>query len=531
MGKLGVMLDCSRDGVYTVGALKKYIDVLSAMGYDSLQLYTEDVYEIEGEPYFGYLRGRYSGEELKELDKYAAGRGIELIPCIQTLAHLGGLTRWAEYADCTDCNDILLADEEKTYVLIEKMFRSVAENFTSRRINIGMDEAHMVGLGKYLDIHGYTDRFGILRRHLLRVSEIAAKYGFRPMMWSDMFFRLACKGEYYSTELEITPEMAALVPENVDLVYWDYYSSEQKVYDGMIRSHKKFGRHVVFGGGAWSWAGFAPKNTLSLQNSLPAIRSCIENGIDDIFITAWRDDGAECSLYGNLPALFAIAEYVRSNFDEKKIAAKFYQTFGVRFEDFMYADEIDLCMDREILTSTLCKYMLYSDPFVGFCDYTAKCGQGKTFAAVSEKLRKISKGQEYGYLFETLSALASVLELKYDLGIRTREAYRLGRDAVKELLPVYAQTEKRVKKFYALFRAQWDRECKPNGFEKHDLRLGGLLLRLAHCREILTEYAEGRSDRISVLEEKILPFPERGAKEGSPICYNSWHMTSMVKPF
>ena len=90
------MLDCSRDGVYTVEALKKYIRILAKMGYTSLQLYTEEVYEIPEEPYFGYLRGRYSEAELRELDAYAAEQGIELVPCIQTLAHLSGLTRWPE---------------------------------------------------------------------------------------------------------------------------------------------------------------------------------------------------------------------------------------------------------------------------------------------------------------------------------------------------------------------------------------------------------------------------------------------------
>ena len=50
MANLGVMLDCSRDGVYTVEALKKYIRILAKMGYTSLQLYTEEVYGITEEP-------------------------------------------------------------------------------------------------------------------------------------------------------------------------------------------------------------------------------------------------------------------------------------------------------------------------------------------------------------------------------------------------------------------------------------------------------------------------------------------------
>lgn len=175
--RLGVMLDCSRGAVYTVEALKKYIDVLAKMGYNSLQLYTEDTYEIKEEPYFGYMRGRYSADELHQLDSYAASKGIELIPCIQTLAHLSGALRWPEYFSCTDVNDILLAEDERTYVLIENMFRACSECFQSRDINIGMDEAHMVGLGKYLDLHGYKSRYEILIKHLERVCQIADKYG------------------------------------------------------------------------------------------------------------------------------------------------------------------------------------------------------------------------------------------------------------------------------------------------------------------------------------------------------------------
>ena len=225
---LGVMIDCSRDAVYTVETLKEYIKVLAAMGYNALLLYMEDVYELEGEPYFGYLRGKYTKNELREIDEFAKNSGIELIPCIQTLAHLGGITRWNAYNDFTDTGDILLAEDERTYILIEKMFAACASSFTSRRINIGMDEAHMVGLGKYLDKHGFKDRFAILLKHLVRVNEIALRYGFRPMMWSDMFFRLANEGAYYCKNGSIPKQVIEVVPENVELVYWDYYSTDEE---------------------------------------------------------------------------------------------------------------------------------------------------------------------------------------------------------------------------------------------------------------------------------------------------------------
>ena len=91
--RMAAKVDCSRNAVWNLPALKKWIDVISKLGYNALMLYTEDTYEVEGHPYFGYGRGRFSKEELKEIDTYALTRGVELIPSIATLAHLPTIFR------------------------------------------------------------------------------------------------------------------------------------------------------------------------------------------------------------------------------------------------------------------------------------------------------------------------------------------------------------------------------------------------------------------------------------------------------
>ncbi|MBQ7368784.1 MAG: family 20 glycosylhydrolase, partial [Clostridia bacterium] len=170
--KIGVMLDCSRNMVMNVAGVKKFIDILAKIGYNRLMLYTEDTYEIKGEPMFGYMRGRYSGEEIKEIDSYALSKGIELVPCIQTLAHLNQLSRWLPYCwEIFDNESTLLVDDDRVYALIDKMFETCAENYTTKNIHIGMDEAHGMGLGKYFDKHGYEPRSEIFLRHLNKVYE------------------------------------------------------------------------------------------------------------------------------------------------------------------------------------------------------------------------------------------------------------------------------------------------------------------------------------------------------------------------
>ena len=186
----GVMLDMSRNAVMKPSTVNKFVDYISSFGYNMLQLYTEDTYEVNNEPYFGYLRGGFKKEEIKEIDAHCRKKGVELIPCIQTLAHLRTIFKYHPYRGINDYDDILLIDEPRTYELIDNMFASLAESYSSRKVHIGMDEAHMVGLGRYLDKHGLCNRYELLNRHLTKVVEIAKKYGFEPMMWSDMFFRI-----------------------------------------------------------------------------------------------------------------------------------------------------------------------------------------------------------------------------------------------------------------------------------------------------------------------------------------------------
>ncbi len=70
---IGPMFDLSRNAVLKIDSFKDMIRKLAIMGLNSAMamLYMEDTYEIQNEPYFGYMRGRYSQAELKELDDYA----------------------------------------------------------------------------------------------------------------------------------------------------------------------------------------------------------------------------------------------------------------------------------------------------------------------------------------------------------------------------------------------------------------------------------------------------------------------------
>lgn len=506
----GAMIDCSRGAVLKVSAVKKLIDALQKMGYNTLELYTEDTFEVEGEPYFGYLRGRYSSVEIKEMDSYAAAHGIELIPCIQTLAHFTNPVKLPRFAEITDVNDILLIDDEKTYEFLDHIFASLAKNFTSRNVNIGMDEAHMVGLGKYLNRHGYCDRFEILSRHLQRVISIAKKYGFSAHMWSDMFFRLAAQGDYYGNDIRFPDELLAKVPSDIALTYWDYYHIDETHYNTMLDLHKKFGNKIWFAGGAWTWTGFAPKTRFSYASMKPAMQSVCKNGIENVLITMWGDNGGECPPFAVLQVLYAIRKFADGEFADKKIATEFEKLFGISAEDFDLLELPDTLTDITDLNdhANPSKALLYSDPFMGIYDVGINAHAPIPYAEYAQKLSEAkARVGEYSYLFETAQKLCEVLEIKAYLGVRTRKAYRVGdKDALRAVCADYTVAIERLAAFTEVFTKQWYMLNKSFGFEVHCARLGGVRLRLEHCRGRLQAYIRDEIDCIEELQEDILAY-------------------------
>ncbi len=505
----GVMVDMSRNAVMSVDTLKRFMLLLRKMGYNCFMPYTEDTYEVDGEPYFGYMRGRYSKDEMKEIDSYAFEIGMEVIPCIQTLAHLNAIRRWRQFP--FDCNDILLADDERTYELIDRMFSTLSECFSSRRIHIGMDEAHMLGKGNHMKKHGYEAVDVIMRRHLSRVCELAQKYGYEPMMWSDMFFRPWNNGVYSIPEKKIPEEYIKALPESVIPVYWDYYQTDEQKYLDMMYNHSQLSSKTWFAGGIWGWNGMIPHNKFSLEAMVPAINACKKSGIRNVMMTLWGDDGAECSRFSQLPALFYLAEYAKGNTDEDNIKKKFKSLCKIDFDDFMAIDLPNDIVPYEGSPRNPSKYMLYSDYFNGYADYTVKLGAGERYKEYAKQFYQTAKeSRNYGYIFDCAAKLCDVLAIKYELGLRTRLAYgENDREALRSLAEnEYTEVIKLIKIYHKAFKKQWFADNKPHGFDVQDMRIGGLLLRTETCRRILLDYVNGKIERIDELDEKLLPYGE-----------------------
>ncbi len=520
---LAYMADQSRNAVFNMETAKRMVRSLALLGYDELQLYTEDTYEMEKYPYFGHMRGRWTKDELKEIVAYGEEFGIALVPCIQTLAHLERIFHWPAFKPVLDRSSVLLVGEEKTYELIEEMFKTCAECFKSRKINIGMDEAWALGTGAFYKKYGHVPHTEIMHRHLNRVAEIAKKYGFRPMMWSDMHFR-ATFGGYYVTEGEFPQEVLDGVDPDVTLVYWDYYTTDRKKFDHMVKLHRSFKNPTAFAGGCQKWGDFVASNKATKVIEPMHIDACLEHGITDIWTTAWGDDGAEAAHFSILPGLTLYAEKCfKADLTEEWLNARFEELFKVPMEAFDLMSDMsypDRTAEELKVQAHFCKELVYSDILYGLYNkHMDKERYVAHYTAIAEGLKKYADNKNFGYLIDPIQKLAEVCIWKTILPLDIRAAYEQGDKAAlariaEEDIPACIEA---VDTFLKAQVKMWRTESRNFGIEVQQLRLGGLKERLAGVADILLEYAEGKTDRIEELEQPQLWLDNRDDSSDLPL--------------
>ena len=523
--KNGLMLDLSRNAVAHIDMLKQFIREMAFMGHSWFMLYMEDVYEVEGEPYFGALRGRYSIQDLQEVDRYAQLFGVQLVPCIQTLAHMDQYFMWEtiEYK-YKDIDNIFNVGNAEVRTLLTRMIASLRKAFSSDIIHIGMDEAHNLGRGRYLDENGLKKRGDIMQDHLAFMKTLCTTYGFKPIVWDDMFF-----GRYSNNKEDVEP----VIPNQVGLMYWDYYSGLAKHYQNHLQVCRTLTEKPMFAGGAWRWTGYIPHHKKTLETTLAAIEACRKERVKEVIVTSWGDDGSEAPLY---TCMFGLVLYAyldcHVEYREEGFAQYLKLYTGMGFNEWMRQGEPDLFEGTtgNNYDITPSKYLLYQDPLGSkFLYYIrtlttdmdavyAKLEQAFTEdAAHTDNPLQHSIAQFYALMMKTLY-------YKWRLPLDIWEAYKkTDKKALQALVENKLKPLKAALTETAKARRQvWTEECRAFGSEVLDHRFGAMLMRLEVTQEILTDYIQGKIRRIDELEEERLD-PCPGADktlEPQAVCYN-----------
>jgi hexosaminidase len=517
---LGIMIDVSRNAVMTSDTVKNFVRRCALMGINMIMLYAEDTYEIPGEPWFGYCRGRYSQEELRDIDGYADHFGIEMIPCIQTLGHLEQILQFSHFNPLRDTSSVILAENEESYDFIAKMLDAASAPFRSKRIHIGMDEAHDVGLGEYLRRFGVKRRFDILNDHLTRVLDLCKERGLKPMMWSDMYFRLGSKtGGYYDKDCVIPQEVIDNIPKDVQLVYWDYYHKNQEFYELFIDKHMELGGKPVFAGGVWTWNRFWTDLPFAFTMTEASMKACRAKELDDVITTLWGDDGNECDMFSALPALQQYAEFCYADeVDDSLMRRNFRGSCDSDFDAWVTAAKVrsvprqpptDGGASGFVQDNGNCeKALLWADVQLGMIDpmYDGVAVK-EYYVALHKELTALDDGGMFGHHFDLPTALSKALSFKAELRRDIVAAYKAGDRARIEQIADgdLASAREAICDLWYIHRDLWMEMNKPFGWEVVEGRYGAILARLEGLDILLHQYADGEITEMAVFDGERMP--------------------------
>ena len=530
---VGPMFDCSRNAVLTPDAMRFFLRKMALMGLNLGMLYTEDTYEVPEQPFFGYKRGRYSAEELRALDDYANTLGIELCPCIQTLGHLREVLRWPGFQQYKDNDEVLLADHEETYVLLEQMIRAATTPYRSKRIHLGMDEAFGVGLGRHLQQFGYEDPHAVMGRHLKRVLEICDKYGLDAMMWSDMYFQLDGVSYYECGE----PSEAAknAVDPRATLVYWDYYHDDQSFYEDMLRKHRILSPKTAFAGGLWNWTGPAVDHPVAIANTVPALAAARKYGVQTVLATMWGDDGAEANLLSALLGLQLYGELTYAeSYDQQNLFQRFARCCNAdaqAFLDISLLNTVPGIVSTTKFPSNFLKMMLYQDPLVQlFEEDTKDLAMAQHYASLVPLYTKHgAENPDYKLLFDYFAVLAQTLAMKCRWHENAAKAVRAGdRQAAGALAQEVEPLLRSLETLRLTWRELWESTNRPQGFEVLDGPMGAIRARMSTAAEKMAEFAAGKRKDIPELTERTLPY-RRNPDNSFQWTNTMWEITTASK--
>ena len=278
--------------------------------------------------------------------------------------------------------------------------------------------------------------------------------------------------------------------------------------------------------------GFTPSNGLSEREMDTAFRMCKKYGIQNLINCGWGDGGAEASVFSILPSIANVSgkAYGRTRVEMK---AEFYALTGYTYNNFLKLEWADSGCGKYTKDNVkVTKVMLYNDILLGQLDTEVDPEYTPNFSRAANAIARSAKGQ-YEYVFRSVAAIARVMAVKYELGVRLRAAYKAGdKEGMRAIIPELEKTIRRLEIFIGLHKERWMKENKPHGFDVQEYRLGGVIQRLKGTIGRIEAYLSGKDASIPELEETLYKdvLIGRNAYTGR-MGYNDYQLISSVNKF
>lgn len=274
----GVMLDVSRCRVPTLDTLQLLLDRLASWKINHVELYLEHTFAYADHEEVWRDASPFTAAELRELDDYADGLGIELTGQQNCLGHMERWLKHERYRPLAISPDgftspwgqelpPMTADPTNpgTLALARELFGELLPNLRSRRAHVGLDEPWELATDR-------ADAWITYLRALRAAPEVADHH---VLAWDDVLVH--------------NPELLARIPDGVTICDWGYEAAQP--FDERATELKAMGLPFWLCPGTSAWNTVAGRWTNAIVNIASAADAGVANGAEGIMVTDWGDQG------------------------------------------------------------------------------------------------------------------------------------------------------------------------------------------------------------------------------------------------
>jgi hexosaminidase len=278
----GVMLDISRDRVPTMASLLCLVDQLASWKINHLQLYVEHTLAYRGHEDAWRAASPLTLDELSELDRYGAERGVALTANQNCLGHFERWLRHPRYAPLGERDqgmvtqeghylapNTLCATDPAALDLIHDLISQQWPCCSGAYANIGCDEPYDLGLGRSREACEKRGKAAVFSDYVSAVASLSRKYGKRPQFWCDP-----------------QPNENQNLPEDLVALIWGYEAGQD--FSSRAAAHRAAGREVWVAPGTSCWKSTTGR-TWNRRGNLD--RAAREADAPGFLCTVWGDQG------------------------------------------------------------------------------------------------------------------------------------------------------------------------------------------------------------------------------------------------
>lgn len=252
-------------------------------------------------------------EDAAALSRYAAGRGIELIPEIQSFGHSHYITKTPEHADLDDQSpggyewaNAMIPLHPKTMQILGDLYAETADLFPSRFLHAGCDETNWGGSEFSRRLLATKTKTQVWGEYLNALNSKIQALGREMIIWDDMV-------------LQHDPAILDCLDREIILHDWEYKDSDPAVISSRLSTACGKGFRII-GGPALHWGKWGPRVGQSQLYNIDAYAdACLKQNAGSKISKTESDD---CNILGVIVTNWCPMRYIRDSiWDEIAYAA------------------------------------------------------------------------------------------------------------------------------------------------------------------------------------------------------------------